>query len=162
MSTDLIRARSGNPCLSPPFPSPQVSRAMLQAYEDTRNPHPDVGPPTEYTAAVQAEARRALEVIAPFAVPVTESTLREWLMPIPSAVRNEKAPEAIVAWLTGVAMAVGHLEVGAFTAETQREALQTFRFFPSAADVYEVVAGPAVKIRERIRVLRIIASGGGA
>jgi hypothetical protein len=115
---------------------------------------------------VQAEARDVLTDLEAFAAPVTEDVLRAWLAPIPMVVRNEKSPEMIGGWLAGVAMTVGHLEIGAFTAETQREGLQTFKFFPSAADVDEIVAGPAVKIREMVRCLRCIAEaptlGGGA
>ena len=119
---------------------------------------PDIGLPAAYPASVQAEAKHAaLTNLEQFAAPVTEDVLRIWLAPIPVVVRNEKSPEAIAGWVAGVAMTVGHLEIGAFTDETQREALSTFKFFPAAADVYEIVAGPAVRIRETICHLRRVA-----
>jgi hypothetical protein len=77
----------------------------------------------------------------------------------PRAGAKSPADADFAAWCAGVALAVGHLEVGAFTAATQRQALQTFKFFPSAADVYEILAPAAVEIRQRIYHLRRIADG---
>jgi hypothetical protein len=146
--------RSG---LMPKLPPQLVTWALKDALENLRNPHPDIGLPAAYPASVQAEAKHALTNLEQFAAPVTEDVLRIWLAPIPVVVRNEKSPEAIAGWVAGVAMTVGHLEIGAFTDETQREALSTFKFFPAAADVYEIVAGPAVRIRETICHLRRVA-----
>ncbi|MEJ0017518.1 MAG: hypothetical protein WDN25_13325 [Acetobacteraceae bacterium] len=137
MSADLIeKPRS---LLPEPMPAPRVSGALWEAFEATSRPHPDIGPPRAYSAPVQAEARA-------------------WLLPIQAAVRNPADEDRLPGWVAAVLLAVGHLEVGAFTAGTQREALQTFKFFPSAADVYEILAGPAVEIRMRLRTLERIAS----
>jgi hypothetical protein len=112
-----------------------------------------------YPAAVQAEARRVAASQRRFAVPVSEDTLREWLAVFPLSVRNTKTPDALAGWVTVVAKAVRHLETGAFTDATQNFALQQFKMFPSAADVYEIVAPAAVEIRQRLFHLDRIANG---
>ncbi len=138
------------------LPATPISGRLLAAISATADPHPDVGPPQGYDRDVQAEARRVLAIVEPFAAPVFEAAVRAWLAPVLGAVRNPQGDAAMTAWFPGLMLAVGQLEAGAFTIETQRAALQTFDFFPSAADVYRVVSGPAMVIRRRVQVLRRI------
>jgi hypothetical protein len=142
--------------LSPQMPSPKEGApSLVRAYDETRSPY--LSTPTEYSPAARDAAKLALDRIRHFSAKVSDATLREWLAPIPAVVRNSKSEAEVLAWLHGVKLAVGRLEAGAFTAATQRDALQTFKFFPSAADVYEILAGPAVEIREHVAALRRIA-----
>jgi len=156
VTTELaVRSTSA---LSPMPPAElRVSTALAQAYEATRNPHPDVGRPRSYPAAVQAEARLAAKALRPFALPVGEATLREWLAVVPISVGHRLSAAEVEAWLVVVAQAVGHLERGAFTRASQAQALRTFKSFPSAAHIYEILAPAAVEIRQRLRTLERIA-----
>lgn len=147
------------PGLSAPLIPPPASTALADAFRATRDPHPDVGPPPAYPPAVQAEARKVLAAVRPYAQRVPDAVLRAWLAPIQASVRNPSDERRLPAWVAAVRLAVGNLEVGAFTEATQQHALQTFKFFPSGADIYEVLAGPAVQIRALIRTLERIVEG---
>lgn len=156
MSTEIAPIPHEPNGLAPNLPEMTVSTRLSDAIQTLRRPHPDIGTPASYDATTQRHAAAALTRLAPWAEPVTEAVLRAWLAPIPLVVRNEKSPEAIAGWVAGIALAIGHFEIGAFNATTQREALQTFKFFPSAADVCEVVSPVAVHIRQTVRHLRTI------
>lgn len=157
MSTNLAtRPRS---TLSPGLPAEiLVSSELAAAYEATRNPHPDVGRPRAYPSAVQSEARRVIESLWSEAQPVSQAMLRDWLSVIPASVSSKLTEDEAMVWLAVVAKAVGHLESGAFTAATQATALRTFKTFPSAAHVYEILAPAAVEIRQRLAALNHIAN----
>lgn len=148
--------------LMPSIAPIKTSFEFMAAYSATVKPHADVGAPQHYTAAVQAEARKILELLRPFGRPVADQTLRVWLAPIAGSVRNPKTADEIEMWLPGMMIAVGHLEAGAFNETTQRELLQSCPFFPAPADVYAIVSKPAVAIRQRIFYLEQIANGATA
>lgn len=112
----------------------------------------------KFSPAMREAARNALQELEPFERPVTEQVLREWVAPIPLVVRNEKTPEALAGWFSGLLMAVERMPCGAFTRRSQRDAIQTFQFFPSVADICALLQPTVTEIRDRMRALRQIAT----
>lgn len=140
--------------LAPDMPTFPMSEALERAYYATSKPHPDIGPPKVYPAILQEEAMRALMLLRGFADPVPENIARLWLSPIPNVVRDYR--DSVGDWFAGVTLALRGMECGAFTETTQRAALRNFKFFPSAADIYDILSDPAWEIRHRVRVLNTI------
>lgn len=111
-----------------------------------------------YPSWLQEQARTALEAIEPMMVPVSERRLREWLLPIPSSVRNGgRNPDETKRWLGAVALAMADVPGCLFNRESQVAALRTFEFFPSAADIYQVIADDRARLTRRVLALRHIA-----
>ncbi len=117
--------------------------------------------PSVPALAVKSEARDLLEALQPFGDPVPEAILTHWLEPVLKPVRNKqriRSHDEIAAWFQACLAGVGHLETGAFTAATQRQAVDQVEFFPFVAQVYSVVAPSAVTLRLTIAILARIAS----
>lgn len=135
---------------SPP-PIPESLAAWLAPVEDGHQmPH--------YPSWLQDMARTALEAIEPMMLPVSERRLREWLLPIPSSVRNGgRSKEDTTRWLGAVAIALEDVPGCLFNRESQVAALRTFEFFPSAADIYQVIADDRARLTRRVLALRHIA-----
>lgn len=110
-----------------------------------------------FPPAVREAAHKAIETFSPYEQPVTQEILFSWCDPIPGTVRNGKSPEAILKWLAGLMLAVDGFPCGAFNQRTQKEALQTFQFFPSAADICQILQPAVRRIREQMAALRQIA-----
>ncbi len=139
--------------LCPELPDLHMSFALTMAIENELAWHNrESGLP----AVVKTAAREALETLLPYAEPVDRATVALWIAPILASVKNQRTGEAFAGWFGALMIAVGNLEIGAFTETTQREALGEIEFFPSASEIYGIVAGPAVEIRQRIANLRRI------
>jgi hypothetical protein len=108
-----------------------------------------------YSAMVHAQAKRELDDLAPLLVPVSEQHLRQWLAPLPLGVSvGSRTEEQIKGWFAGVCLACAGLPASLFNRATQAEALRTFQFFPSAADIYQLVAEDKAKLAARAMILR--------
>jgi len=142
------------------FVAPDMSLGLSKAIESVTDPHPDTGTPPTFPWPVQAEARAVGDIIRHAAAAVPLAHLRAWVMPIIAsayvATDKTRTDENLEIWLASLQLGVGHLEVGAFTLETQRQALASIKFFPFVADICEIVAGPAVEIRTRFDALKRI------
>ncbi len=110
-----------------------------------------------YSNLIQIQARSALAMMSVILAPASERHLREWLLPIPSAVRNgARGPEETKAWFAAVALACSEVPGCLFNRASQVQALQTFDFFPSAADIYRLVAAEKARLTNRAYILRRI------
>lgn len=108
-----------------------------------------------FSALIHNQTRMALDALEPLLVPVTERHLREWLAPIPVGTRNPgKTPSELLGWVGAVCLACAGLPASLFNRATQAEALRTFQFFPSAADIYQLVAEDKAKLAARAMILR--------
>lgn len=127
----------------------RVAELMVTAW--SMGPHP---------AKLQADARRWLEALQPYAEPITEPVLRAWMLPLSAvAVNPPQTVQTANAWFTAAMLAVRGLPVGAFSEVTQRELLRTCSHWPSAAEVYAVVRNDAARIKMNVDGLkRVIAA----
>lgn len=130
-------------------------------------PHPlsfwyySIEGPGAYPSAVSAEVREqaveALRAMEPVLAPITERQLQEWLLPIPASVRNGgKSVEEIKAWFAAVCLACDGLPASLFNRRSQADALRTFQFFPSAADIYTLLSEDKSKLTVRAFILGTI------
>lgn len=138
-----------------PEPDP-ISPELGWALDQVIHPHPDIGAPRQFVAAVKAQAEVAEAQLRPFARPVTLSELRDWARPLGAGVRNPPAPEDFAAWCAALAVACGDFPAAAFSSRAQRAALQEFQFWPSVSDVCRLVRPKAAEIRDRLHGLRAI------
>jgi len=138
----------------------KISDALKQAIEDTGNPHPDVGMPERYSAAVSTEAEALKRNMSDLMRPATERAIRLWLAPIQAAVRNPADPDRLSAWVSVTLLALRGLESGAFSDVTLITALRNIKFFPSTSDVYDIVAPRSAELRRIWRILCRIAEPG--
>lgn len=161
MTTDLTVRRGPRGTLTalcPKQPKLAMTDAMYWTYDRTEKPHRDVGAPKP-SPAVQAEAQAMLQELRPFGDSVPEQVVILWLDPLYHSVRNVPKTDAEKAgWLHGVKLALKDLAVGAFTEQTQQDALQTFTLFPAPAELYKLLSEPSFEIRQKLRVLNRIAS----
>ena len=157
MTNKIAKVEIGTAASLPAPPALPMSAQLFRAYEDTARPHPDIGQPKHYPDGVRVEASRALEALQPYVTAVSKRIIYSWLEPIPFAVRNARSNEEIAAWTQSVIMALSGIAAGAFTVETQREALQTFKFFPSASDISDVVSPTSLDLRIKAKILKRIA-----
>jgi hypothetical protein len=146
-----LPARRRPTMLSPPVP------AVIPAnWLDRIGTVWSLGP---HPVAVKNQARAVLEQIAPFSEQVGEELVRAWVTPIIASVSNPRPKDQSAAWFQALMLALDGLPVGAFTEATQRDLLRRCTHWPSAAEVYAVVAPAAARIWDDIAGLqRIIAA----
>ncbi len=133
----------------PPLPEPLSSH--FHAVESGAGYLPS------YTNLIQSQALEALTTMQPLLALPSERHLREWLLPIPAAVRNgARGQDETRAWFAAVALACSEVPACLFNRASQMQALQTFEFFPSAADIYRLVADEKAKLARRADILRRI------
>jgi hypothetical protein len=148
MSTDLIISNSTLPPAMPELNSKHPLATHLFFMTD---PLCEGGGYDEkFSSGLREAARAAIEALKPFERPVTQEILFTWCDPIPGVVRNERSPEMILKWLAGLMVAVDGFPCGAFNRSTQKEALQTFQFFPSAADICQVLQPSVSRIQKQM------------
>ena len=102
---------------------------------------------------VRAEARTMLAALAAALDPVEPTTVRAWLRPLAPAVRNPPTAPEFEARAAAIALACSTVPRCAFTLTSQAEALRRFSYWPSAADVVELLDEHARPIRARHRAI---------
>lgn len=111
-----------------------------------------------YPPDIQGLARQALAVLAPYMTVIGEDALLAWLAPLMTAVRNPGRDD-VKTWFTSVLLACSDAPACVFTRESQMRALREIQFFPSAADIYNVVARDIWLVRIYLQRLEIISEG---
>lgn len=116
-------------------------------------------PKPPFDPAVQAEARDAMEELAPFGRGASKSLVAAWLEPLPFTVKKPPPCDRLCGWLDAVMIALESVECGAFNEQTQRQALEQIEFWPAPAEIYRIVLPAAIAIRVQLKMLRRIADG---
>lgn len=109
-----------------------------------------------FSPKVQVRAREYLAVLAPFLAPVSRDIVMLWTTPLMMATPNPRDPKLIPAWIEALMLAMAGAPTGAFSIENQRTALRTLTFFPSPADIWNIVSDDARRLRKRESTLRMI------
>lgn len=132
-------------------------RAAMSAVAD---PWPDIGVPTSFPPAVQADARSLLMVLDHLCVPAGADIVIAWVKPLLDGITagtRPTQPEA-KARLALIVLALQDLAVGAFTVEAQAEIARSETFTPSAAVLHQVLEPASTRLRSKQRTLRRIAT----
>jgi hypothetical protein len=107
--------------------------------------------------AVADEAKALLAIFDQALTPAAPDLVKRWLLPIAAAVANSPTERDFAARAAAIALACVDMPIVAFTARAQREALQTFKFWPSAAEVCALLEEEAAPHRRhRLDVLKIV------
>lgn len=142
MTRDLAtRPASGAITTAAALKPPTLSPRLASALKDTLDPHPaTMGQTIALPVHTRMEAAAAAAKYADLCSPPTLERVMWWLRAINAAVRNPQPEEAFMAWAVTVAGVVCHdIPQATLIPATQREAVQSFAFFPSAADVYKLL-----------------------
>lgn len=99
------------------------------------------------------EAERARNLYASMCQPIDRQQLVAWLYPLVAASRIVPSDEDFMAKASVIATAVSDFPRACFTAETQREALRMFKYFPSAADVCDLLEPTRKRLVGRYQAL---------
>jgi hypothetical protein len=141
----------------------EQSQALAQAIaaEMSRPPaHPEAGPEPRQLVAPHVAAEAAQAVIAAqagMAAP-SPSQIEAWVEPLIFVCRNPPTTRDLLLWCQGVAFAAERIPARAFSRQALQELMGKSHFFPSAADVLEVVRPAANRMAAELRALRAIAA----
>lgn len=156
MRTDLVQITEGGLPNRPSMVS--CPDALYGAILDLEDPFlPAFMRNRGYPPAIKVMAETALAELLPLAAPVSETAVHLWLAPLVAATANPRGMDSVEGWLNAMVLAMAGEPIGAFTVETQRRALREMKFWPTPADVWEIVKHDARDIRRRIENLKIIA-----
>lgn len=155
----VARVPSDPNTLPLPLVEPKLSPRLDHSVGQVERPHADIGAPKAWPAAVQAEARVALDELRTRAKRVHPTTIQLWSDPMQMAVRNPPAEKDFDAWCLALAITCQDYSEIAFTERTQRLALGEFQFWPAVADVVKLLAPVERRFRARLTALRTIAEG---
>jgi hypothetical protein len=147
------------PTIAPALP--RHSGALTSAIRDFINPHPDIGLP-QVSPETQAEARAALPALETLCRPATADRVAAWLLPVSSGVGKQITREEFAMRIGPITAALADMPGSVFTVAMQREALRTFKYFPSASEVHALLAPHAREIEAARNALRKIAGANAA
>lgn len=111
---------------------------------------------TEFSSRIRDRARDSLKALAPLLMPVSKEIVTLWTTPLIAGAPNQRDPKQMPAWIEALMLAVADAPTGAFSVDTQRAALRTLTFFPSPADIWNVVKDDVACLRKRETTLRLI------
>jgi hypothetical protein len=132
------------------FAIPRPSTELVEAIEDLARQHQSGYAKRGTTSHeyfvytmpapdVVAEAKRLLLIIEPMVQPPTATLVRNWLRPLAAAVRNPPSKVDFEARVAALIMVSQDLPIAAFNIETQRTAICQFTFWPSVAEIRELL-----------------------
>ena len=134
-----------------------VSQSLEAAIYDRLNPHPDVGVNLALVNdAMRREAKSAADAMRAQCEPATFATVKDWLAMLNNAVKNPMEREEFLDRCEAITIACGDLPHVVFTPATQREALRTFEFFPSVAQVHALLRPHGAPLTARRAALKAI------
>jgi hypothetical protein len=91
------------------------------------------------TPDVVAEATQLLQIFDQMVQPPAADLIRGWLRPLAAAVRNPPSKVDFDARIAALVMVSQDLPTAAFNTETQRTAICEFTFWPSVAEIRELL-----------------------
>ena len=122
---------------------PEPDPLLWWTLERVENPHPDVGPETDFPLAIRRQARRMLDDMRAGCAPVPPAIFDAWVRPILANVRNPLAGSEIPAKVALLHHAFAGYPTACFTIETQTEAMRRTVYLPAGGDLAPVLDGIA-------------------
>lgn len=124
----------------------QLSQSLSEAIVPFETPHPDA-PPEAPPSWMLAEIRAAHAKLGQALGPSDASTIGRWIMPLAAMVSRAPEGDALRLRVQAMAHALTDLPRCCWTPETQRQAARTFKFWPSVAEISELVTPAAHPLR---------------
>lgn len=119
----------------------QLSQQLAQAIVPFETPHPDA-PPDAPPPWMMPEIRAAHAKLGQALAPTDAGTIARWIAPLASMVSRAPEGDALRVRVAAMAQALTDLPACCWTPDTQRQAARAFKFWPSVAEIAELV-GPA-------------------
>lgn len=138
---------------------PRFSDNLERAIDGHINPIPGVKG-DRILPAISQEAARHLMEYDHLCSPPSSETVIAWLWPIVASSSNPPDQASFRLRATAIARACELLPKAVFTADSQREAMGRFKFFPGAAEVIEFLKPDSIRLTSRRRALKAIARTG--
>ena len=140
------------------IPVPPASRWLVEAMADLSTPHPDVGRDlAAIRPGVRQEAARVAAGIAPLLVPATEAQWASFLLPLRVLPGAPSSRDGLDAQAKVFAFAMNDVPACVLTANYQREALRSIRFWPTPHDLDKVLRGAVNALKAEYRSLTLVA-----
>ncbi len=137
---------------------PTVSRWLADAIQQARNPHPDIGfERGRLRPGTIEEARRLLPALDQALRIATGAEWHEWLVPMAVLPNAPTRGEAFRGAVGVIAFALRDTPAIILTPDRQREALRSFRFWPTPKEIADLLAPTLREIAAKRAAVRRIA-----
>lgn len=166
MSGLSVQPGGERPSIPPPHP---LLRAAIDAAADAIATYPSctgdasdsltILRPVRHSAEQIELAREYLPIAEQALAPASADAIREWLGSLNAGVANPQSAADFATRLIAYQTALSDVPASAFSATSLRLALQRFKFWPAASEVFEFLTGQTEPLRRRLAALRSIARG---
>lgn len=112
----------------------------------------------EVAQDVRDEARAALRLYEPMVRPASFDEVRSWMLILFGAVANPPAWDLFDAKVKVIESTCADLPAHAWSQGASTEALRTFKFWPTPADVHKLLLDRVRSFRDRVSALQDVAS----
>ena len=121
---------------------------------------PSVWMSMRLSPSARAEALQILETLEKIdlTTPADSDQVFSWLAALCQSVRNRMGPDDLEAIVPAFVLACSDLPAMVWNVDTQRDALRKFYFFPSAAEVRELLAADSEPFMRDLAILQTLAA----
>lgn len=130
-----------------------LSQPLAQAIGPFETPHPEA-PPDPPPAWMMPEIRAAHAKLGQALGPTDAAIIARWIAPLASMVSRAPEGDTLRVRVQAMAHALTDLPLCCWTPEMQRLAARTFKFWPSVAEIAELVAPAAQPLRQQRAALQ--------
>lgn len=109
-----------------------------------------------FPAKIREIAQDHLDKMKPYMAPASAQLITKWIKPLITAAPNQRDGTQMMDWIEAVMLAMADVPIGVFSVQNQRAALRTLTFFPSPADIWNIVKDDVACLRKRETTLRLI------
>jgi hypothetical protein len=131
----------------------QLSQHLAQAIVPFETPHPDAAPDAP-PPWMMPEIRAAHAKLGQALGPTDAGTIARWIAPLASMVSRAPEGDALRVRVMAMAQALTDLPACCWTPDTQRQAARAFKFWPSVAEIAELVTPAAQPLRQQRAALQ--------
>lgn len=146
------------PGLPVAFRAPALPPIVAGAVAHYLNPDPHAGPRVRVLApALRDKAGQFVAEADASDIPAGFGAVNQWLLMVSNGVGKAPPPEEFPNRVSAITAACADLPGWGFNADTATRALREFRWFPSAAEVHDLISDATKAHRDTVRALRALA-----
>jgi hypothetical protein len=155
-SVGEIVIRPGGVPTVPALPpkEPELSEGLGRLLEAARQPHPDIGLGVFLPEHLRPEATRTLARYEQLVTPAAPQRVFDWLAGVNARLAVQLALADVMARALVYTDTLRDIPEVCFDADTRHEAERKFQFFPSAAEVHEVLRPRSLALHAKQHALR--------